>query len=158
MVARTASNTMGGLAAGPPSPPTLVTPRRSRGAPRHLLPSLEADPHFPVLEVLLLPDGNGALQRIDGELAGLEGILAMGGGNRDEHAGLADLQPSDTVEDGHALDLRPAGAQGFTDLAHLRLGHRRVRLVLEEFHRAGAGLVAHSGREDHDHARAGVDE
>src|SRR6266545_8267813 len=132
------------------------TASSSGSRPDRLLPSLKADPDLPVLEVLLLPDGNGALQGVDRELAGFEGVLAVGGGDGDQHARLADLQPSDTVEDGHALDLRPADAEGFADLAHLRLGHRRVRLVLEEFHESAAGLVADDAREDHDPARARV--
>ena len=42
------------------------------------------------------------------------------------------------------------------DLAHLRLRHRRVGLVLEELHGAAVGLIAHDAREDHHAARAGV--
>src|SRR5262249_20876477 len=118
--------------------------------------SLQPDPDLPVLEVLLLPDGNGALESIDGVLAGVEGVLAMRRGDGDQDARLTDLQTADAVQDGDALDLGPPGADRIADLAHLRLGHRAVRLVLQELHRSAAGLVAHHAREDHDPTRPRV--
>jgi hypothetical protein len=109
-----------------------------------------------VLEVLFLPHRDGALERVDRVAARLEGIAAMRGRYGDEHRGLADLEPADAMENGHALDLRPARADGQADLAQLGLGHRGVGLVLEELHRPPARLVAHDAGEDHDAAGARI--
>src|SRR5207249_11112431 len=64
--------------------------------------------------------------------------------------------PADAVEYRHAPHARPARADRAADLAHLRLGHGRVRLVLEELHRAPVGLVADDTGEDDDAAGAGI--
>ena len=40
---------------------------------------LQAHPDLPVLEVFLLPDRHGPLERVDGEAAGLEGLAAGAG-------------------------------------------------------------------------------
>ena len=48
-------------------------------------------------KVLLLPDGNSALERVDGKTAGIEGRSTMRGGHYDQHAGFPDLQPAQTV-------------------------------------------------------------
>ena len=85
---------------------------------------------------------------------GVEGVAAMSGRHRDQHRGLADLEPADAVQHRHALDARPAAANGGADLAQLGLRHAGVGLVLEELDRAAARLVAHHAGEDHDAAGA----
>src|SRR5262245_11147190 len=92
------------------------------------LAALQSHPDLAVLEVLLLPHRDRALERVDRVAARLEGVAPMCGGHGDEHRGLADLEPADAVQDGHAFDLRPARADRLPDLAQLSLGHRRVRL------------------------------
>src|SRR4029450_10213961 len=86
--------------------------------------TLQADPDLAVLEVLLLPDRYRLLQRVDREAAGLEGFAAMGRGDRDHHAGLADLQATDAVNEGDPADDRPELEGGAAELAHLGQGHR----------------------------------
>src|SRR6185295_9136013 len=104
------------------------------------LPALQPHPDLAVLEILLLPDRHGALERVDRVTARLERIPAVLGGDADQHARLADLEPPGSVQQRHAPNARPARAHGLADLAHLDLGHRRVRLVLEVLDRAAAGL------------------
>src|SRR2546430_13933487 len=134
------------------SPPASMAWRRivrSRCARRaNRLAALEPYPALAVLEVLLLPHRNGPLERVDRVPARFEGIAAVLGGDGDQHAGLADLEPPGAMEYRDAPDARPARAHGLTDLAHLHLGHRRVRLVLQALDRAAVGLVSHDPRED----------
>ncbi len=61
---------------------------------------LQSHPHLAVLEVFLLPHRHRLLERVDGEVAGLEGLAAVRRGHRDHHAGLADLEPADPVHEG----------------------------------------------------------
>src|SRR4029450_8787863 len=96
--------------------------------------TLQADPDLAVLEVLPLPDRHRLLHRVDREAAGLEGFAAMGRGDRDHHAGLADLQATDAVNEGDPADDRPALADGAADLAHLGQRHRAARPRFEELH------------------------
>ena len=77
-------------------------------------------------------------------------------GHRDEHARFTDLETPDAVEDDHALDAGPPRADLLADLAHLGLGHRRVRLVLEELHGPPPRLVPHDAGEDDDATGAGL--
>src|SRR5213594_5238945 len=142
------------------SPPASIAWRRmvrsiwSRGATR--LPALETHPDLAVLEVLLLPDRDGALERVDRVPARLERVAPMRGGDGDEHARLADLEPADAMEHRHPLHPGPAPADALADLAHLRLGHRGVRLVLEELHGPPPRLVPHDAGEDDDATGAGL--
>src|SRR5881396_2860237 len=141
------------------SPPASIAWRRmvrSAAWTRSTSAALQAHPDLAVLEVLLLPHRNGALEGVDRIAAGLEGVAAVRGRHRDEHRRLADLEPADAVEYRHAPHARPARADRAADLAHLRLGHGRVRLVLEELHRAPVGLVADDTGEDDDAAGAGI--
>jgi hypothetical protein len=89
-------------------------------------------------------------------VAGLEGLPAVGGGDGDEDARLADLEPSDPVQDRHRLDARPSTAHLDADLAHLGFGHRGVGLVLEVLDRTPVLLVTHDAREDDDAAGGGI--
>src|SRR2546427_6654657 len=129
---------------------------RSAAWTRSTSAALQAHPDLAVLEVLLLPHRNGALEGVDRIAAGLEGVAAVRGRHRDEHRRLADLESADAVEYRHAPHARPARADRAADLAHFRLGHGRVRLVLEELHRAPVGLVADDTGEDDDAAGAGI--
>src|SRR6185295_19163135 len=76
---------------------------------------------------LFFPDGGAALQAVDGRAAGVEGGAAVGRRGRDDDRGLADLQRTDPVVNGHvragnlALDLGH-------DVAEHALGHLAVRL------------------------------
>src|ERR671934_2333589 len=75
------------------SPPASIAWRRIVSAARTTsgLAALESDPHLSVFEVLLLPHGHRALQRVDRVLAGGERLPAMRGRHGDEHARLPDL-------------------------------------------------------------------
>jgi len=53
---------------------------------------------------LALPDGDPDLQLIDDETAGVEGGIAMGGGNRDHDRDVTDLQLPDSVDTGRRVD------------------------------------------------------
>src|SRR5713101_1162151 len=96
------------------------------------LSRLQPYPDLAVLEVLLLPDRHRLLQGIDGEAAGLEGLAAVGRGDRDHHARLPDLEAADAMDEGDAIDDGPAAAEGRRDLPHLGERHRAVGFVLEE--------------------------
>src|SRR5260370_40192795 len=115
---------------------------------------LEAHPRLAVLEVLLLPDRHRLLQGIDGEAAGLEGFATVRRGDRDHHARLPDLEAADAMDEGDAVDDRPAAADGRRDLPHLGERHRPVGLVLEELDPSAAGLVAYHPRGDRRRGRA----
>src|SRR6266536_1908033 len=103
----------------PEAPPASSAWRRmvrstwSRGPTR--LTALEPHPDLAVLEVLLLPDRDGALERIDRVAARLERVAAVRGGDGDEHARLADLEPADAVEHRDPLYAGPARAQALAD-------------------------------------------
>src|SRR6185295_3309881 len=92
---------------------------------------LQTHPHLAVLEVLLLPDRHRLLEGIDGEATGLEGLAAVGRGDRDHHTRLPDLEAADAMHEGDAIDDGPAHPDGGRDLPHLRERHRPVGLVLE---------------------------
>src|SRR5882672_1627451 len=114
------------------SPPASIAWRRmvpSIAWTSATLTSLQAHPDLAVLEVLLLPHRDGALEGVDRVAARLEGLAAVRGRHGDEHRRLADLEAADAMQDGHALDLRPARADGLADLAQLGLGHRSVGFV-----------------------------
>ena len=99
--------------------PLWVIPERrmaSRASALRSVPvvtfALEADPDLPVLEVLLLPDGHGLLERVDGEAAGLDGLAPVRRGDGDHDARLADLEPADPVQERHAAHSGPARPHG----------------------------------------------
>src|SRR5688572_10558288 len=149
--------------APPDTPATTVSPATTIAwrviacaARSSRLPALEPDPDLAILEVLFLPHGDGALEGVDGVAAGVEGIAAMRRRDGDEDGRLADVQAARAMQDGHTADTGPPGTQRLTDLAHLDLGHRRVRLVLEKFHGPAVRLVAHHSGEDHEATRPRV--
>ncbi len=73
----------------------------------------------------------------------------MRGARRAHDRDVSELEPSDPMRDRNPhlrvtlLDLRHA-------LLHLRDGHARVRLVLEQGHRMPVGVIAHGPEEHHD--------
>src|SRR5687768_16495547 len=107
------------------------------------LSALQPHPDFPILEKFLLPHRHRALEGVDGVTAGVEGVTAMGGGDGDEDGRLTDLEATGAVQDCHPPHARPPRAYRLADLAHLDLGHRRVRLVLEILHGPAVRLVSH---------------
>src|SRR5579872_5580924 len=65
------------------------------------------DPGLAVRGELLLPDGDGLLEAVDAVPARLERLRTVRAGHRDDHRGLADLQPARPVRDGDPR-VRPA--------------------------------------------------
>ena len=100
---------------------------------------------------LLLPDGHGLLERVDQPAAGLEGLRAMRRGDHDQHAGLADLQAAEAVNDRDVAHAE-AGDGLVRQLLHLLGGHLFVGFVVEMERAAAAGVVAHDAVEDDDRA------
>src|SRR5439155_17671506 len=136
--------------ASPPwSNPWRRMAARTRSARLSAMLTLRLEPHpdLAVLEVFLLPHRYRLLQRVDGEVARLEGLAAMGRRDGDHHARLADLEPPHAMHERQPRDVRPPDAHRRRDLPHLGLGHRRVGLVLEELHPAPARLIPHHPRE-----------
>src|SRR5947199_85500 len=84
------------------SPPASIAWRRivrsTRSSRVTTLPALESHPDLAVLEVLLLPDGHRALERVDRVLARLERLVTMRRRHGDEDARLADLPPAAGAE------------------------------------------------------------
>src|ERR1700751_4107289 len=87
-------------------------------------------PHGAVLKVLLLPDGDGALEGVDCEAACLESGGTGRGADGDENAGFADLQATETVGGGDAVD-RKFLVNFVADFADLCEGHGFVGFVFK---------------------------
>ena len=102
---------------------------------------LAVGPNGPVFEVLFFPDGDGALESIDGEAARVEGCGAVRRADGDKHTGFANFEPAEPVGHGEAMDaiffvkLR-------ADFAHLGERHGLVSFVVEIERRAVVGFVA----------------
>lgn len=111
-------------------------------------------PDGAVFEVLLLPDGNGALEGVNGEAAGVESGGAMGRADGDEDAGFADFEAAETMNDGHAVDAIFFVELG-ADFAHFGEGHGFVGFVIEIERGAVVGLVADETIEGDDGAVRG---
>src|SRR5579884_664987 len=116
---------------------------------------LALDPFLAVFGDLFLPDGHGGLERVYGVAAGLEGLAAVGAGDDDDDAALADLQPADAVDHRHAVGA-PAALDLGGDGGHLALGHLGVRLVFEVADALALVVVAHDAEEGDDAADGGV--
>src|SRR5262245_38653231 len=84
---------------------TAMAPQASTG-PRQLR---TFDPGVSIFIDLLLPDGDGLLEQLDGAAKGREAIGAVGGADGDEDARLPDPQGPDPVDDvdRHLRPLRP---------------------------------------------------
>src|SRR5947207_14998205 len=85
--------------------------------------ALQTHPHLAVLEVLLLPHRDGALERVDRVAARLERVATVRRRHGDQHGRLADLEPASPMQHGHAADAGPARTNGDADLAHLGFRH-----------------------------------
>src|SRR5471030_718944 len=94
-------------------------------------PAASLDPFLTIRTDLLLPDRYFDLEPIDRVFAGLERLLAVRGADRDDHAGLADGEPTDAMGHGDAPN-SPALANLVGDLAHFGLRHLGVGLVVEK--------------------------
>ena len=101
-----------------PSPPPRTPPR-----PRHLL----------------LPDRRLGLDAVDRLARAGEGLAAVRGRNRDDHARLAQRDVADAVLGGDRLQIVCLGALA-EDLGDSRLGHLGVGVVCELFDVAGRAL------------------
>src|SRR5579872_2380534 len=66
---------------------------------------LAIGPYCAVGKTFFFPDWDCALEGIDGKAAGVEGGCAMRRSDRDEHAGLADLQSSQAMNNGDFANL-----------------------------------------------------
>src|SRR5207342_1347089 len=89
-----------------------------------------ADPLLAALVDLLLPEGDVDLEGVDRVLAGGERVVAVGRGDGDGDARLADPQAADAVDHGDAAEV-VALLQAAGDLLHDLLGHALVGLVFE---------------------------
>src|SRR3990172_12751074 len=107
-----------------------------------LLSPLPSDPLLPVLPHFLLPDGDDALDPVNGVLAGGERLTAVGGGHGDDYRNVADFEVADSVADGHLLDA-PLRVDFGGHLRQLLLGHLFVVLVFEIAHALAAREAAH---------------
>src|SRR6266568_2654584 len=66
---------------------------------------LAVGPDGAVFEVLLLPDGHGALEGVDEPSTGLKRGRSMRRSNRDQHAGLANFKTPQPVDDRNVANL-----------------------------------------------------
>jgi hypothetical protein len=98
-------------------------------------------PDRAVFEVLLFPDGHGALEGVDGEAARVKGGGAVGRADGYEDAGFANFEASEAVNHGHAMDAVFFVELG-ADFAHFGEGHGFVGFVVEVKSGAVVGLVA----------------
>ncbi len=108
-------------------------------------------PDGAVGEVFFFPDGDGALQRVDGEAAGVEGGGAMGSADGDEDAGFSNFEAAKAVRYGDAIDgefLMNAGG----DFFQLLQRHGFVRFVVEVERAATVRIVANAAVESNDGA------
>src|ERR1700760_1709823 len=91
---------------------------------------LAIGPNSTIRKLFALPDGNRLLQRVDGVATGVEGRCAMRRGDRNQHARLADEQPSETVHNRH-LAYTEESLGLLAQLAHLFQRHLLIGLVVE---------------------------
>jgi len=113
------------------------------------------DPDRAVVGVLLLPDRHDGLELVDRGARGLERGVSMWRAGGDDDRDLADGEVTDPVMHDEA-QRRVLRLKSLRDLAHLRLRHLGVRLVLEVGHAFAAAPVADRTEEQHDAAEAGV--
>src|SRR5262249_16193152 len=106
-------------------------------------------PDLPILEVLLFPDRDQALDAVDALERRLECGPAMGGRDDDRNARLADEHAAQTVHHGEAID-RVDGGDFAADLRDRLDGHRLVTFVIEKPGTAPLCIVADNAFErDH---------
>src|SRR6266850_460525 len=98
-------------------------------------------PDGAVFEVLLFPDGDGALKGVNGEAAGVKGGSAMSRADSDEDAGFADFETAEAMDDGNAVNGELFVQLG-RDFSHFGEGHGFVSFVIEIERGAIVGLIA----------------
>ncbi len=108
-------------------------------------------PDGAVFEVLLFPDGDGALKGVNGEAAGVKGGSAMSRADCDEDAGFADFETAEAMNDCHAVNGEFFVELG-GDLMHFGEGHGFVRFVVEIERGPIVGLIADEAVEGDDGA------
>src|SRR5712691_13277194 len=98
-------------------------------------------PDGAIREVFLFPDGDGALESVNGEAAGVKSGSAVWRADGDEYAGFTDLQAPQTVDDDDTVNGEFIVKLG-TDLAEFGKGHRFIGFVIEIKRGAVVGLIA----------------
>ncbi len=98
-------------------------------------------PDSAVFEILLFPNGDGALKGVNGEAAGVKGGGAMVRADGDEDAGFADFETAEAMDDGDAVNSEFFVQLG-RDLAHFGEGHGFVGFVVEVERGTIVGLIA----------------
>jgi len=111
-------------------------------------------PDGAVFEVFFFPDGDGALESVNGEAASVEGGGAVGRADGDEDAGLADFEAAEAMDDDDAVNFIFFVELG-GDLAHFCEGHGFVGFVVEIESGAIVGLIADKAVEGYDGAVIG---
>ncbi len=102
---------------------------------------LAVGPNGAVFEVLFFPDGNGALEGVNGVAASVKGGAAVRCTNGDKDAGFADFEASKPVDDGDAMDCK-FFVEVSANLAHLVERHGLVRFIVEIKRGAIVRLIA----------------
>src|SRR6266576_2869533 len=98
-------------------------------------------PDCTIFEILLLPDGHGTLERVDGEAASVKGSGAVRRADRDKYAGFADLEAPEPVNHRDTMDA-VFFVNLHADFAHFREGHGFIGFVVEVQSGAVVGLIA----------------
>src|SRR5208282_4622633 len=132
--------------------PCVGLPADSRIWPLNLRRKrLAVGPDSAILEVLFLPDRDGAFQRVDQPAAGVKRGGAMSRNNPDQNAGLTDFKPPQAMHNRQIANLKLLHsllAEGF----HLPQSHLFVSLVVEVERLATTRLVAHYTLKNNDGA------
>src|SRR5215471_16784743 len=108
---------------------------------------LAIGPYCTVLKILLLPDGDGLLKSINQPAAGVKSLAAMGRAHHHQHAGLANLQPAQTVYDPDVAN-REFLQRRLRQFFHLVDGHGIVSLIVEVQRCSSASVVADNAFKD----------
>src|SRR5262249_41538070 len=116
---------------------------------------LAIGPNCAVFKVLLFPNGYSALERVDHPATGLEGSVAVCGGDDDGDAGLHDLQPPKSVRDSDMTDGKLFKSL-MSERVHLFKRHLRVGLVIQVKGAASASVIPYYSFKDHSSAIFGL--
>lgn len=98
-------------------------------------------PDGTVLKILLFPNGDGALESVNGEAARVEGRGPVRRADGNEDAGVPDLEAAEAVDDGDTVNGKFRVHLG-GDIADLGECHGLVRFVVEVECAASVRLVA----------------
>src|SRR5215475_7684374 len=108
---------------------------------------LAIGPDCAIFEIFLLPDWNGALQRVNQPAARLECGGAMGGKDRDQNATFADLDPPQAMHHGQVANGKTL-ARSTGKFPQFLERHRLVSFVIEIQRAAAAAVIADHAVED----------